>query len=133
MAVDFDVLVENARSAQSKIGEQTLWKAAFALEQWYFLGVGEGDDLQPLCAVAEGHVHLLAFTDEDRAQAMADQRPDNKPASVVHMDVQDAVDYCQALDQGEEVAGVFFNNGDYGFGLSLASIVERYRRHAKDP
>jgi hypothetical protein len=131
MAVDFNVLVENARFAQSKVGEQALWKAAFELPCWYFLGVGEGDDMQPLCAVAEGHAHLLAFTDEERAQSAADARGEREPAAVVHMEIADAIDYCRALDEAQDVVGMFFNNGQYGFGAPLLAIIDRYKRFSR--
>lgn len=131
MAVDFDVLVENARMGQSKEGEHALWRAAFGLPVWFFLGVGEGEDMQPLCAVSNGLVQLLAFTDEERADAAAAARGDKEPAVVVHMDVPEAIEYCRQLDQSEQVSGVFFNNGAYGFGASLLHVIERHKRFVR--
>ena len=50
MSDDFDALVEQSRSAINKLGHQALWKAAMALESWYFLGQGHADDAEPMIA-----------------------------------------------------------------------------------
>lgn len=133
MSTDFDALVAQAQFGQSKTGEHDLWKAALALDHWYFLGQGEGDEVEPVFAKHDGRTHLIAFTDEDRAEAAAgfqEQRTGVRPP-VLHMDVPDAIDYLRVLDQDGQVAGVHFNNGLHAFSASLVQIIDmskRYRR-----
>ncbi|RMH10400.1 MAG: hypothetical protein D6695_11480 [Planctomycetota bacterium] len=129
--MDFDQLVAEAQFGQSKTGEHALWKAALTLDRWYFLGAGQDDDVEPMFAQHDGKTHLLAFTDEDRAQAMAEQleqRSGSRPA-ILHMDVPDAIDYLRVLDEDGQVAGVHFNNGAHAFGESLVNIIEMSKRY----
>ena len=133
MSDKFDEMVLGSQMAQSKAGEHALWKEAFALECWFMLSIGEGEDLEPIFAQYEGKTHLLAFTDGERAEAMAkahEQRIGRRP-SVLHMEVPDAIEYLQALDEGGQVAGVHFNNGDFAFGASLVSIIDMHGRYTK--
>lgn len=131
MSIDFDALVTQARFGQSKTGEHDLWKAALALDHWYFLGQGEGDEVEPVFAKHDGQTHLLAFTDEDRANAMAEQTEQitGRRPSILHMDVPDAIDYFRVLDQDGAVAGVHFNNGQFAFAESLVHVVDMSTRY----
>lgn len=131
MSTDFDLLVAQAQFGQSKTGEHELWKAAVTLDHWYFLGQGEGDDVEPVFAKHDGKTHLLAFTDEEHADAQAaqqEQRTGSRPV-VLHMDVPDAIDYLRVLDKDGKVAGVHFNNGLHAFAESLVNIIEMSKRY----
>jgi hypothetical protein len=128
---DFDALVLGSQMAQSKAGEHELWKAALALENWYLLGLGEGDDVEPIFAQHDGKTHLLAFTDADRAEAAADDREKNAQTRpvILHLPPEEALEYLEALDADGQVAGVHFNNGPFAFGASLASVIDMHRRY----
>lgn len=131
MPIDFNLLVASAQFGQSKTGDHELWKAALTLEHWYFLGSGDGDEAEPIFAQHDGKTQLLAFTDEDRADAMASQhqaRTGSRPV-VLHMDVPDAIDYLRVLDGDGKVAGVHFNNGQHAFGDSLVNIIQMSKRY----
>jgi hypothetical protein len=136
MSDKFDEMVLGSQMAQSKAGEHALWKEAFALECWFMLGIGEGEDLEPMFAQYEGNTHLLAFTDGERAEAMAgslEEKSGQRP-TVLHMEVADAIEYLRALDENRDedgqVAGAHFNNGDFAFGASLVSIIDMYGRYS---
>jgi hypothetical protein len=133
MSDKFDEMVLGSQMAQSKAGEHALWKEAFALEQWFLLGVGEGEDLEPMFGEFEDKIHLLAFTDGERAQAMASALAEKSghQATVLHMEVADAIEYLRALDEDGQVAGVHFNNGDFAFGASLVNIIDMHGRYMK--
>lgn len=131
MSDDFDALVEQSRSAVNKLGHQALWKAAMALDAWYFLGQGHGDDTEPMVAALEGRPTLLAFTDEDRAVDFAKRRAQAKGGSmapILNMDIPDAVEYCKQLrDLG--VDGVLFNSGAYSFDSGLTAVMDMFGRY----
>jgi len=133
MSDKFDEMVLGSQMAQSKAGEHALWKDAFALECWFMLGIGEGEDLEPMFAQYEGKTHLLAFTDGERAEAMAgtlEEKSGHRP-TVLHMEVPDAIEYLRALDEDGQVAGAHFNNGDFAFGASLVNIIDMFERYTK--
>jgi len=127
MDTDFDSLVLGSQMAQSKAGDHVLWKAAFALENWYLLGTGEGDDVEPVFAQHDGKTHLLAFTDAERAEAVATER--SAETVVLHLEPADAIEYLRALDEDGQVVGVHFNNGPFAFGESLVNIIDMYSRY----
>ncbi len=133
MTIEFDSLVLGSQMGQNKSGDHALWQAAVMLEQWYMLGVGEGDDLSPMFAKHEGKTHLLAFTEEERAEAMAEEteKQTGMPAAILHMEVPDAIEYLRALDEDGQVAGVHFNNGMFAFGDSLVNIIEAYKKYCE--
>lgn len=131
MTTDFDSMVLGSQMAQSKAGEHELWKAALALDNWYLLGLGEGDEIEPVFAQHDGKTHLLAFTDAERAEAAAaerESRAQTRPV-VLHLEPDEAVEYLEALDADGQVAGVHFNNGPFAFGASLADIIDMHRRY----
>jgi hypothetical protein len=131
MSDDFDGLVEQSRSAVNKLGHQALWKQAMALEAWYFVGQGHGDDAEPMVASLEGRPTLLAFTEEERALDFAKRRAQTKGgniAPILSMETADAVDYCKQLrDLG--VDSVLFNSGAYSFESGLTGIVDMFGRY----
>lgn len=127
MDTDFDSLVLGSQMAQSKAGDHVLWKAAFALENWYLLGTGAGDDVEPVFAQHDGKTHLLAFTDAARAEAVAGERAGE--SVVLHLEPGEAIEYLRALDEDGQVAGVHFNNGPFAFGDSLVNIIDMYGRY----
>lgn len=127
MDTDFDSLVLGSQMAQSKAGDHVLWKAAFALEKWYLLGTGEGDDVEPVFAQHDGKTHLLAFTDSERAEAVVSER--SGESVVLHLEPGEAIEYLRALDEDGQVAGVHFNNGPFAFGDSLVNIIDMYGRY----
>lgn len=130
---DFDVLAEASRDAHNKVGEQTLWKAAMALPQWYFIADQAGDDAEPLVAAVDGIPHLLAFTDEARAELFARDRARKKGGAatpVLNMDTADAAAYCKDLMQ-TKVDGVLFNSGKYAFQAALSKVVDMHSRYTR--
>lgn len=130
---DFDALADGAKDAHNKVGEQTLWKAVMRLPMWYFVADAAGDDAQPVVGAVEGVPHLLAFTDEDRAEAFSKARGRTRgadPTPVLHMDVADAVAYCRDLMQ-TEVDGVLFNNGRCAFQAPLSQVVDMHGRYTR--
>ena len=131
MDLDFDALVEASHSGVNKTGEQALWKAAMSLSEWYFVARNAGDDPEPLIGAVEGAPHLIAFTDEQRAQEFASRRPASKVAAdapILCMDVPDAVDYCKQLME-TQVEGLLFNSGKYAFQAGLSRIVDMWGRY----
>ena len=133
MDQDFDALAEAARSAVNKTGEHSLWKAAVALPEWYFVADRAGEDAEPLVAAVEGVPHLLAFTDEERAEAFSKSRAVKKGGGatpVLSMPPADAAAYCKDLMQ-TKVDGVLFNSGKYSFQASLSQVVDMHSRYTR--
>jgi hypothetical protein len=130
MGPELDALAEAARSVQNKVGEQQLWKTVMGLRVWYFIAQGEGDDAEPMVASVEGRPRLLAFTDEDRAEAFArhiEGKRGTRPG-LLEMDVPDAVEYAQELES-LDVESVLFNSGEHGFSCSMTRLREVWDRY----
>lgn len=134
-APDFDKLVEEATWVHHKKGEQNLWRATFALDQWYFVGHTTEDGAEPIVGMYDGRPYLIAFTDEPRATAFAQSktRPRQRtgPAPILHMDLGDAITYCTMLiDQG--VDGILFNPGRFEFHAGLSTLLDHFQRFGTD-
>ncbi len=135
LEADFAELVEAARMAHVKTGEHNLWKAAFALPEWFFVAASHGEDAEPVVGIVDGQPHILGFTDEEQAQALSQRRasrqnPAAAPAPVLHMTPAEAVDYCKKLIP-EGIAGILFNSGPSAFQTTLARLVEMHRHPPK--
>ena len=130
MGPELDALAEAARSVQNKVGEQQLWKAVMGLRVWYFIAQGKGDDAEPMVAAVEGRPQLLAFTDEDRAEAFARHIEGKRGArpGLLEMDVADAVEYAQELES-LDVETILFNSGAHGFSCSMTRLREMLGRY----
>ncbi|CAG0976482.1 hypothetical protein PHYC_01530 [Phycisphaerales bacterium] len=141
MEQDFDALVEASQVATNKTGEQNLWRATMALEAWYFVARGAGDDAEPLIGSLEGKSALLIFTDEERAAAFAKRRnmrqSDVRGAArdaasmegeVLHMDLPDALVYCEDLSKAG-VEWALFNSGGYAFQCALIDVKDKAERY----
>jgi hypothetical protein len=129
--MDFDVLVEQSRSAVNKTGEQNLWKAALNLPAWYFVGMGAGDDVEPMIGTLDGKPHLMAFTDHERAERFAKHLVGKKGIQeppVLEMTVAEAVDYCGVLAD-HKVAGIVFNTGQYAFQAGMIRVADMFKRY----
>lgn len=130
---DFDGLVLAGQMGQNRVAEQDLWKAVLRLPAWYFVADSAGDDAQPVIGALEGRPYLIAFTDEDRAERFAADRGRKRasdPTPVLHMDVSDAVAYCQDLSQ-ENVEGILFNNGGYSFHARMSQVIDMHSRYSR--
>src|SRR5881394_693602 len=98
MKEDVDALALESRNAHNKVGEQILWRVVLALPAWYFIAQGEGDQAEPMVASVDTKAQLLAFTDEDRAEAFARHiagKRGGKQPGVLEMAVPDAVRYAR--------------------------------------
>lgn len=127
---DFDDLVDATRMAHNKTAEHELWRRCLALEHWYCIGVGEGDEIQPLIAAVEGKPYLIAFTDEERAHEFSRRLAEKKGGDalpVIHMEVADGVEYCRVLyEDHPEVHGVHFNDGGFAFSCLMSELIDRW-------
>jgi hypothetical protein len=133
MNVDMDALALASRSAHNKVGEQNLWRAVLALPAWYFIAQGEGDAAEPMVASVDGKAQLLAFTDEDRAEAFARHianKRGGEQAGLLEMDVRDAVAYARELES-LDVEAILFNSGEHAFACSMTRLGEMYVRSAR--
>lgn len=133
MSDDFDGMVLAAQMGQNKMAEQALWKATFALDAWYFVADQHGDDVAPVIGALDGKPHLIAFTDETRAEVFSASRAQKRggePTPTLHMEVADAVAYCEDLRE-QNVDGVLFNNGGYSFHAGMSHIMDMFKRYAK--
>jgi len=131
MGTEVDALALAARSVQNKVGEQNLWKAVMALRVWYFIAQGEGDEAEPMVASVEGRPQLLAFTDEDRAEAFTrhlEAKKGGPRAGLLEMDVPDAVEYAKELE-GLNVETILFNTGEHAFSCSMTRLKDMYSRY----
>jgi len=132
---DFVQLVEAARMAQAKSVD--MWKAALSLPTWFFVGDPQGDYANPVVGVFDGQPHLLAFTDEEQAQAMALRRASRQnaaaaPAPVLRMTPVEAMARCKKLSH-QGVKGILFNTGPSAFHTSLARLFEMHKHPGKQP
>lgn len=140
MQHDIDALVELSRSGINKSGEHDLWRAAMALETWWFVARGEGEEAEPLIATVDGKAALVIFTDEGKAAAFAKARemrrsdprgsnrdPDAMQGLVLTMDVPDALAYCEDLAK-EGVEWALFNSGMFAFQCPMLEMQDRFRR-----
>lgn len=131
MATDIDALAQSSRSVQNKSGEQSLWKAVMGLRVWYFVAQGQGDEAEPMVAQVDGRPQLLAFTEEERAEAFArhlQSRRGGAMPGVLEMDVPDAVEYAKELES-LDVESVLFNTGEYAFAGSPTRLRDLYSRY----
>ena len=127
MNPDIDALAVAARNIVNKVGEQALWEAVVALEQWYFVGVGEGEDLMPMVAMFDGRPQLIAFTDEERASEFASASGTRKgrgPLPVLNMEPLEAVEYLVELK--DVVHGIGFNPGETGFSAEPMRLRQMF-------
>ena len=133
MNEDMDALALASRNAHNKVGEQNLWRTVLALPVWYFIAQGEGDSAEPMVASVDRRAQLLAFTDEDRAEAfarhIAGKRGGPQPG-LLEMDVPDAVAYTRELET-LNVESILFNSGEHAFGCSMTRLGEMYSRAAR--
>lgn len=121
---DFDELSIAANDARNKVGERAYIQAALSLDAWYFIGVGPEDELEPLIAAGTEGPRLLVFTDEARAEGYRDHlAAKGKPGTVLHMEVPDAVEYCNMLRE-HNVASAHFNDGGAAVTVPLGRIVD---------
>lgn len=128
---DFDALSIAANRGNSRVvGERGFVRAALSLEAWYFIGVAPEDapdEIEPLMTRVQQSPHVLAFTDEERAEgfarARAAQRGDAEPAPVLHMAPAEAVEYLDQLREAG-VQGAHFNDGDASVTCDSARIVD---------
>jgi len=132
MTKEFDALSEAARSIQNKVGEQNLWKAVMALHAWCFVAQGEGDEAEPMIVSIKGTPMLLAFTDQDRAEAFTGHLQEKNPgprAGLLEMDAADAVSYVLELEV-VGVGNILFNYGDHSFSCTMTSLADMHGRYA---
>lgn len=121
---DFDALSIEANDARNKMGERAYVQAALSLDAWWFIGVGPADELEPLIAAGSEGPRLLVFTDEARAEGYRDHlAAKGKPGTVLHMEVADAVAYCDTLRE-HNVASAHFNDGGAAVTVALGRVVE---------
>lgn len=130
MQAEIDALVEASRDGTSKMGEHALWRAVVNLPAWYFVANSAEEDCEPTVGVVDGRAHLLAFTEEERAAAFSARRAQirgGKQHPVLHMEVDDAVSYCQSL-MDAEVESVLFNSGKYAFQAGMIELKDKVRQ-----
>src|SRR3954471_7352632 len=133
MTSEVDALAQAARSAHNRMGEQNLWRAVLTLPVWYFIAQGEGENAEPMVASVEGKPRLLAFTDEDRAEAFTrhlEAKKGGPRPGLLEMDVADAVDYGQELERAG-VESILFNTGEYGFSCSMTQLRDMHSRYIR--
>lgn len=131
---DFDALAVEAADGRNKLGERAYIQAALNLDFWYFIGVAPDDapeEPEPMVVGGIGGHRLLVFTDEARAEGYRDHLAANEGAKgkaccVLHMDVGDAVGYCDMLRE-HNVAAAHFNDGSSSASIPLSRIVELAR------
>jgi hypothetical protein len=130
---DVDALALASRNAHNKVGEQNLWRTVLALRVWYFVAQGEGDAAEPMVASVDGRPQLLAFTDEDRAEAFARHiagKRGGEPPGLLEMDVPDAVQYARELES-LDVEAILFNSGEHAFACPMTRLWDMYKRSAR--
>jgi len=128
---DFDALAADAANVQNKLGERAFVEAALSLEAWFVIGLAPDDapnDPEPMVVGGVDGPRLLVFTDEDRAAGYAKHLSEKgaaggKVSGVLHMDVDDAVGYCDML-RLHDVGWVHFNDGDHALPVAIVRVVE---------
>jgi hypothetical protein len=114
------------------------WKAVFDLDEWHFIRQpaqpGEPapppDAFQPVGARIEDKMFILAFTNEDRANACARQnnieQPDGAAAIITLPRTEAAETLCRI--ESDQVDGVMFNSnrGEAGMYAPLHNIAAMY-------
>lgn len=133
-----DDLAHASRSVVNKMGVHALWKAVLALPEWYFVGSqadpNDPDSLEPIIAAVEGTPRLIAFTDENRAEAFgkARARAKGSDGAVLSMDVPSAIEYGMSIVKsgpaGSKVAGFLFNTGEYAFQASFEDVRNYHKQ-----
>jgi len=128
----FDDLVAASQTASNKNAEHEIWRRAMNLPHWFFIAAGDPNDPEPMAAKVDGRPHLIAFTDEDRAEAFAKRTAEKlgvQPSPVLHMEVPDAIGYCQILFE-LGVEGLHMNDGGFAFDAPLGQVIDMHKRYA---
>jgi|GEM_PF-1552297 len=90
---DIDVLAYYARSDANNLqAKSALWIATLLLDEWFFVPVGEGEDMRPFGVLSESGATVLAFTTPKRAGEYALLRGMGQLEQVFAMTPQKAVE-----------------------------------------
>jgi hypothetical protein len=135
MTPDHKQSASPANTGAPKQSEQDALRSALKLEQWYFIGAGDG--AEPVIGIVDGKPHLMAFTDPESAFEMAQRRASRQnfaacPPPIISMPLADAIALCRRL-MNVGIAGVVFNNGTKA---PMPKVLDAYRhahKHAGSP
>ncbi|WP_019149180.1 hypothetical protein [Timonella senegalensis] len=111
---DIDVLAYYARSDVNNLQAiSALWIATLLLDEWYFVPVGEGENMQPFAVLSEAGATVLAFTTPKRAGEYAALRGMGQLEQVFAMTPAKAVELM--THPGFEASAVQFDpqHGSY--------------------
>jgi hypothetical protein len=130
-AANFEALVLRTKQARDKDSLDALWGAAYALENWYFIGTGTGPDIGPHVSVIEDKPFLLAFTDPEQAAGCAQRLGLADPQGGAHLLAIPVAGLAQSVqayvDKG--VYGLWFNDGPDAFYTPFSDVAAMYLHH----
>lgn len=122
---DFSKLAQAARWSGKPEAIEELWRAAYELENWFFVARGEMPNVTPFMAVFPEGPFVTAFTSEAVAHEFAIKRGlmhASGAIPILSMTVEGAVRSLPSL-AASGAAGVIFNPGTDGFFAPFANLV----------
>lgn len=121
--VSIDELSERAHAAGDVEAQSALWRAMFALDEWWFMATGGLPDGGPVVGVVDGVPSLMAFTSQERARefALANGRSEEEAGQVIAIPGDLVLEMCDQLTH-QGVARLVVDLGTTGFSAPLDQL-----------
>ncbi|KGN31964.1 hypothetical protein N802_19310 [Knoellia sinensis KCTC 19936] len=122
-APTIDELSNRARAAGDVSAQSDLWRAMFALDEWYFMASGGLPDGGPVVGIVDGVPSLLAFTTAGRARAcgLANGKTEEDANQVLSVPREHFLDMCDQLAH-QGVERLVVDQGTLGFFAPLDQL-----------
>lgn len=121
--VTIDVLSERARVGGDVDAQSALWRAMFALDEWWFMATGGPPDGGPAVGIVDGVAALLAFTSKERARAfaLANGHSPEQASQVIAIPGTLILEMCEQL-AAQGVERLVVDLGSLGFSAPLDQL-----------
>ncbi|MBA2661948.1 MAG: hypothetical protein H0U74_06605 [Bradymonadaceae bacterium] len=120
-----------AKRAPTTQNLETLWRAVFMLQAWYFLPATDAEGpSHPSVTLVEGQAWLLAFTNVRRVKEFARAAKRVNTKDEMFLLVLDPLQSIERIrEAGEHIEGVIFNIGSDETFRTTTEALEGFARH----
>ena len=130
----FDQLSKKAKATASQEDMVALWRAAYALDHWYFIARGEMTNITPFVGIVDETPMLLGFTDSNKAIAFAKLNglADEKGSPpLLHISPAGTASMAASLS-AKGVEALLMNHGPFGFFAPLQNLTPMLNYYSSD-
>jgi hypothetical protein len=127
-SIDFDSLVENAKTSNNKEDLDILYSSFFGLSHWFFVTTVKDDiaHAKPFIGLTDDQPWLYAFTDGNHAQTFAKLNPDtmlleNGASHIIKMTAKGSFEMAMELSN-RGVFGIRVNEGEHGWFFPIQNM-----------